>query len=202
MPRCVRCSARTSSRRDRWWRPIACASTSCTSTRSTPDELRRIEQIVNEAILRNEPVTTTVRNTQEAIAAGAMALFGEKYGDRVRVVAIGDGAFSTELCGGTHVRATGEIGPLLITEESGVAAGVRRVEALTGLGALAFARPRIEDLRTRAQLPERRSRRCGSRGSSRASSRWKRRSRIATGSWPGRRPDSPAPRASRWSSVT
>jgi alanyl-tRNA synthetase len=109
-----------------------------------PDELRRIEQIVNEAILRNEPVTTTVRNTQEAIAAGAMALFGEKYGDRVRVVAIGDGAFSTELCGGTHVRATGEIGALLITEESGVAAGVRRVEALTGLGALAFARPRIE----------------------------------------------------------
>jgi alanyl-tRNA synthetase len=110
----------------------------------TPDELRRIEQIANEAILRDEPVTTTVRNTQEAIAAGAMALFGEKYGDRVRVVAIGDGAFSTELCGGTHVRATGEIGPLLITEESGVAAGVRRVEALTGLGALAFARPRLE----------------------------------------------------------
>jgi alanyl-tRNA synthetase len=110
----------------------------------TADEVQRIEQIVNEAILRNEPVTTTVRNTQEAIASGAMALFGEKYGDRVRVVAIGDGGFSTELCGGTHVGATGEIGSLLVTEESGVAAGVRRVEALTGLGALAFARPRLE----------------------------------------------------------
>jgi alanyl-tRNA synthetase len=110
----------------------------------TLDDLRRIEQIVNEAILRNETVTTTVRNTQEAIAAGAMALFGEKYGDRVRVVAVGDGAFSTELCGGTHVRATGDIGALLITEESGVAAGVRRIEALTGLGALAYARPRLD----------------------------------------------------------
>jgi alanyl-tRNA synthetase len=110
----------------------------------TAEELHRIEQLVNEAILRNEQVTTTVRNTQEAIASGAMALFGEKYGDRVRVVAVGDGTFSTELCGGTHVRATGDIGTLLITEESGVAAGVRRIEALTGLGALAFARPRLE----------------------------------------------------------
>jgi len=110
----------------------------------TPEELHRIEQIVNEAILRNEPVSTAIRNTQEAIASGAMALFGEKYGDRVRVVAIGNGQFSTELCGGTHVGATGEIGSLLITEESGVSAGVRRLEALTGLGTLAFARPRIE----------------------------------------------------------
>jgi alanyl-tRNA synthetase len=110
----------------------------------TAEEQQHIERMVNEAILRNEPVNTTVRNTQEAIAAGAMALFGEKYGDRVRVVSVGNGSFSTELCGGTHVRATGDIGGFLITEESGVAAGVRRVEAVTGLGALAYARPRLE----------------------------------------------------------
>ncbi len=111
-------------------------------------ELAEIERIVNEAILRNEPVNTSVRNTQEAIAAGAMALFGEKYGDKVRVVQIGDGSFSTELCGGTHVRATGDIGLCLITEESGVAAGVRRIEAVTGLGAYAYARKSVDELET------------------------------------------------------
>ena len=113
----------------------------------TPDELSRIERIVNEAILKNETVNTTVRNTQEAIAAGAMALFGEKYGDKVRVVQIGDGKFSTELCGGTHVRSTGDIGVLLITEESGVAAGVRRIEAVTGLGAYELARKSFDEVR-------------------------------------------------------
>ncbi|MGE0040175.1 MAG: alanine--tRNA ligase [Vicinamibacterales bacterium] len=111
------------------------------------DELLAIERIVNEHIVANEPVSTAVRDTQEAIAAGAMALFGEKYGDKVRVVAIGDGGFSTELCGGTHVRATGDIGSLVVVEESGVAAGVRRVEALTGLGALAYAREAIDERR-------------------------------------------------------
>jgi alanyl-tRNA synthetase len=119
----------------------------------TADELRRIEDMVNRAILANEPVTTVVRETQEAIAAGATALFGEKYGDKVRVVSVGDGRFSTELCGGTHVRATGEIGTLLIIEEAGVAAGVRRIEALTGLGALDYARPRLREFeRARAFL--------------------------------------------------
>jgi alanyl-tRNA synthetase len=110
------------------------------------DQLMEVERLVVEAILKNDPVNTAVRNTQEAIAAGAMALFGEKYGDQVRVVSIGDGAFSTELCGGTHVRGTGDIGPFLITEESGVAAGVRRIEAVTGLGAYALARTSIDEL--------------------------------------------------------
>jgi alanyl-tRNA synthetase len=112
----------------------------------TRDEIETIERIVNEAIVRNEAVNTSVRNTQEAIAAGAMALFGEKYGDQVRVVAIGDGGFSTELCGGTHVRSTGDIGVLLVTEESGVAAGVRRIEAVTGLGAYELFRRSVDEL--------------------------------------------------------
>ena len=101
-------------------------------------ELDRIERIVNEQVIRNTPVQTDVKSTQEAMASGAMALFGEKYGDRVRVVSVGDGSFSRELCGGTHVSATGDIGVFIITQESGVAAGVRRIEALTGTGAVAW----------------------------------------------------------------
>ena len=103
----------------------------------TRDELDRIERIVNEQVYRNTPVTTDVRSTQEAIDAGAMALFGEKYGDKVRVVSVP--GFSMELCGGTHVNATGDIGFFVIVGESGVAAGVRRIEALTGAGAVAWA---------------------------------------------------------------
>jgi alanyl-tRNA synthetase len=104
----------------------------------TRDELDRIERIVNEQIYRNTAVTTDVDVAPEqAIAAGAMALFGEKYGDKVRVVKVP--GFSTELCGGTHVRATGDIGLFAVIAESGVSAGVRRIEAVTGAGAVAWA---------------------------------------------------------------
>jgi alanyl-tRNA synthetase len=100
----------------------------------TRDELLNIEQIVNTHILKNTPVETVVKPTQEAIAAGAMALFGEKYGDNVRVVSVP--RFSMELCGGTHVQATGDIGLFAIASETGVAAGTRRIEAITGLDSL------------------------------------------------------------------
>jgi alanyl-tRNA synthetase len=103
----------------------------------TRAELDRIERIVNAQIVRNTPVTTEVRSTQEAIDAGAMALFGEKYGDEVRVVSIP--GFSMELCGGTHVSATGDIGFFVVAAESGVAAGVRRIEGLTGTASVAWA---------------------------------------------------------------
>ncbi len=108
----------------------------------TAEELARVERVVVEHILANTPVRTDERNTQEAVAAGAMALFGEKYGDRVRVVTIP--GFSVELCGGTHVRATGDIGPFFITEESGISAGVRRIESVTGSGAYQYVRSRLD----------------------------------------------------------
>jgi alanyl-tRNA synthetase len=99
----------------------------------TADELRQVEDLVNSEIRENAPVETRVMALDEAKAAGAMSLFGEKYDSDVRVLSIGD--FSMELCGGTHVERAGDIGLFKITGESGVAAGVRRVEALTGRGA-------------------------------------------------------------------
>ena len=113
----------------------------------TSAELGQVETMVNAAIQANDAVTTAERSTQEAIASGAMALFGEKYGDTVRVVSVGDGSFSSELCGGTHVRATGDIGVVLITDESGVAAGVRRIEAVSGMGAIELSRGAVGELK-------------------------------------------------------
>ncbi len=104
----------------------------------TEDELERIEDRVNEWIESNQSGATREMDYKSAIKAGAIAIFDEKYGDSVRVVSFGD--CSTELCGGTHARATGDIGLLKIVSESGIAAGIRRIEALTGMGALRHIR--------------------------------------------------------------
>jgi alanyl-tRNA synthetase len=100
----------------------------------TAEQLERIERLVNEQIRVNAPAETRVMSVDDALQSGAMALFGEKYGDKVRVLSIGD--FSVELCGGTHVQHAGDIGLLKITAETGIASGVRRIEAVTGESAL------------------------------------------------------------------
>jgi alanyl-tRNA synthetase len=106
------------------------------------EQLREIERLVNQAILRNEPVTKEYMPLDDARAKGAMALFGEKYGETVRVVTIGNGDTSIELCGGCHVDRTGDIGSFAVVSERGVAAGVRRIEAVTGRGAVERAQER------------------------------------------------------------
>ncbi len=103
----------------------------------TSDEIARVEDIANDVVLQNAPVITRLLSRDDAIASGARALFGEKYGDEVRVVAMGEGGgnamgWSVELCGGTHVQRTGDIGLISVVNETGVASGVRRIEALTG----------------------------------------------------------------------
>ncbi len=122
------------------------------------DELKVVEDMANEIIVQNTPVTTRLMSVDDAIAEGAMALFGEKYGDEVRVVSMGQGIhgskanrpYSVELCGGTHVGATGEIGLVRIVGESAVGAGVRRLEALTGAAALAYLNEQDERVKTLA----------------------------------------------------
>jgi len=101
----------------------------------TPEQIAEIERIVNLEIRKNAATEAELTNMERALEKGAMALFGEKYGDEVRVLTIG---FSTELCGGVHVDRTGDIGLFKMVGESGVAAGVRRVEAVTGANALAW----------------------------------------------------------------
>ncbi len=104
----------------------------------SPQQLKTIEAQVNEQIRANTAVQTRLMSMDDAVASGAMALFGENYGDEVRVLSMGEEDFSVELCGGTHVARTGDIGLLRIVSESGVASGVRRIEGVTGSGALAL----------------------------------------------------------------
>jgi alanyl-tRNA synthetase len=102
----------------------------------TEAQIREIENLVNREVRRNVPVEACIMKYDDAIRTGAMALFGEKYGDEVRVLKMGD--FSTELCGGTHVKHTGDIGFFKVVSETGIAAGVRRIEAVTAEGALTW----------------------------------------------------------------
>ncbi|MCJ7599649.1 MAG: alanine--tRNA ligase, partial [Methyloceanibacter sp.] len=124
------------------------------------EQIVAVEDLVNQMILQNEPVKTHLMTPDQAIAQGALALFGEKYGDEVRVVSMGlsdtstkaDRAYSIELCGGTHVRRTGDIGLLKIVGETAVAFGVRRIEALTGNAARAYLAAQDEKVREAAEL--------------------------------------------------
>jgi alanyl-tRNA synthetase len=116
----------------------------------TPDELKQIEQLVNAEIRANAPAETKLMTYDDAVASGAMALFGEKYDDEVRVLSFG--GFSTELCGGTHVSRAGDIGLFKIVSEGGVAAGVRRIEAVTGEGAFEWVAQSDRVLRDVAAL--------------------------------------------------
>ena len=122
------------------------------------DEIARVEEIVNDVVARNSSVRTQLMAPEDAIEAGALALFGEKYGDEVRVLSMGldepgeAAPFSVELCGGTHVKALGEIGVFHIVGESAVAAGIRRIEALTGSGARAYLAQQEDVVRRSAAL--------------------------------------------------
>ena len=110
----------------------------------TDAEVREVEDLVNRYILQNDPVTTNMMGIEDAMKSGAVAMFGEKYGSEVRVLSVGDGKFSMELCGGTHVRATGDIGSFKITSDEAIASGVRRIRAITGFDA--FARFREDEI--------------------------------------------------------
>ncbi|MCC6327654.1 MAG: hypothetical protein IT174_04000 [Acidobacteria bacterium] len=108
------------------------------------EEIKEVEDLVNRYILQNHPVTTNMMSIEDAMRSGAVAMFGEKYGSEVRVLSVGDGKFSKELCGGTHVRATGDIGSFKITSDEAIASGVRRIRAITGFDS--FERFREDEL--------------------------------------------------------
>jgi len=119
-----------------------------------PEEIRLIEELINEKIRENIDVQTAVMSLEEGLHQGAMAIFEEKYGETVRLVSVGD--FSRELCGGVHVRKTGEIGLFKILSESSVAAGMRRIEAVSGAAALSYVQEMddmLKDIRTALQVP-------------------------------------------------
>jgi alanyl-tRNA synthetase len=113
-------------------------------------ELAEVEELVNEKIIENLPVSVTLSTLDEAVESGVIALFGEKYGEQVRVVRAGD--FTAELCGGTHTHYTGDIGPFKIISEGSVAAGIRRIEAITGFSALEYIRKEEEELKKTANI--------------------------------------------------
>jgi alanyl-tRNA synthetase len=116
----------------------------------TAAEIAEVEDLVNRYILKNEPVTTDMMRLEDAMRSGAVAMFGEKYGGEVRVLSVGSGEFSKELCGGTHVRATGDIGSFKITSDEAIASGVRRIRAITGFDA--FERFREDEKLIEASL--------------------------------------------------
>jgi len=116
----------------------------------TRDELTRIEAIINEQVRLNRPLTTQVLPYDEAVRQGAIALFGEKYGDMVRAVRVE--GFTNELCGGTHLKTTGQIGAFVLVSESSIGSGLRRIEALTGRGAASYVRARLDTLATMAEM--------------------------------------------------
>jgi len=118
----------------------------------TEGELSEVEDLVNRYVLKNEPVTTNMMAIEDAMRSGAVAMFGEKYGSEVRVLSVGEGTFSKELCGGTHVRATGDIGSFKITSDEAIASGIRRIRAITGFDA--FERFREDEKLIDASLQE------------------------------------------------
>ena len=168
----------------------------------TADELTRVEAVVNARIRENSEVTTRLMTPEAAVETGAMALFGEKYGEEVRVVSMGapEGnkpAWSIELCGGTHVRRTGDIGYFRIVSEAAVAAGVRRIEAVTGAAAEALVletQNRLNEVGRRVACRAGRRARTDRRDAWTNAAGWRRRLPICGGNW---RPAGPRRRWSR-----